>query len=91
VENISTRTQIHARLPTNLIADVDANARELGVDRTAVIQTALAKYLEQPEHIPIQLRYASLEQRIYDLELIVRSRPKQKTRSELRRTDGKQT
>jgi hypothetical protein len=83
VENISTRTQIHARIPTNLLADVDANARQLGVDRTVVIQTALAKYLEQPEQIPIQLRYAEIERRIYDLELIVRSRPKQK--------NGKQT
>ncbi len=83
MENISTRTQIHARIPTNLLADVDANARQLGVDRTVVIQTALAKYLEQPEQIPIQLRYAEIERRIYDLELIVRSRPKQK--------NGKQT
>lgn len=91
MENISTRMQIHARIPTILLADLDANARELGVDRSAVIQTALAKYLEQPEQIPIQLRYAEIERRIYDLELIVRSHPKQKTRSEPRRTDGKQT
>jgi antitoxin component of RelBE/YafQ-DinJ toxin-antitoxin module len=76
VENISTRTQIHARIPTNLLVDVDANARQLGVDRSAVIQTALAKYLEHPEQIPIQLRYAEIERRIYDLELIVRSRKK---------------
>lgn len=76
MENISTRTQIHARIPTDLLVDVDANARQLGVDRSAVIQTALAKYLEQPEQIPIQLRYAEIERRIYDLELIVRSRKK---------------
>jgi metal-responsive CopG/Arc/MetJ family transcriptional regulator len=76
VENSSTRTQIHARLPQTLVGEVDANARLLGVDRTAVIQAALAKYLEQPEQIPIQLRYAEIERRIYDLELIVRSRKK---------------
>lgn len=90
MQNNSTRTQIHARLPQLLVDGVDANARLLGVDRTAVIQTALAKYLEQPEQIPIQLRYAEIERRIYDLELIVRSQPKRKTRSELGRTDGKQ-
>ena len=76
MENSSTRTQIHARLPQTLVGEVDANARLLGVDRTAVIQAALAKYLEQPEQIPIQLRYAEIERRIYDLELIVRSRKK---------------
>ena len=81
--NNSTRTQIFARLPQTLVDDVDANARLLGIDRTAVIQTALAKYLQQPEQIPIQLRYADIERRIYDLELIVRSHPKQK--------NGKQT
>ena len=78
MENNSTRTQIHARLPQTLVNGVDVNARLLGVDRTAVIQAAIAKYLEQPEQIPIQLRYAEIERRIYDLELIVRSRPKQK-------------
>ena len=78
MENSSTRTQIHARLPQTLVSQVDANARLLGVDRSAVIQTALARYLEQPEQIPIQLRYAEIERRIYDLELIVRSHPKQK-------------
>ncbi len=83
MENNSTRTQIHARLPQALVNGVDENARLLGVDRTAVIQAAIAKYLEQPEQIPIQLRYAEIERRIYDLELIVRSRPKQK--------NGKQT
>ncbi len=31
----------------------------------------IAKYLEQPEQIPIQLRYAEIERRIYDLELII--------------------
>jgi metal-responsive CopG/Arc/MetJ family transcriptional regulator len=76
VENNSTRTQIHARLPQALVNGVDANARLLGVDRTAVIQAAIAQYLEQPEQIPIQLRYAEIERRIYDLELIVRSRKK---------------
>ena len=81
--NNSTRTQIFARLPQALVDDVDANARLLGIDRTALIQTALAKYLEQPEQIPIQLRYAEIERRVYDLELIVRSHPKQK--------NGKQT
>jgi metal-responsive CopG/Arc/MetJ family transcriptional regulator len=83
VENNSTRTQIHARLPQTLVNGVDVNARLLGVDRTAVIQAAIAKYLEQPAQIPIQLRYAEIERRIYDLELIVRSRPKRK--------NGKQT
>ena len=76
MENNSTRTQIHARLPQALVNGVDANARLLGVDRTAVIQAAIAQYLEQPEQIPIQLRYAEIERRIYDLELIVRSRKK---------------
>ena len=74
--NNSTRTQIFARLPQTLVDDVDANARLLGIDRTAVIQAAIAKYLEQPEQIPVQLRYADIERRIYDLELIVRSRKK---------------
>lgn len=74
MENNSTRTQIHARLPQTLVSEVDANARLLGVDRTAVIQAAIAKYLDCPEQIPIQLRYAEIERRIYDLELIVRSR-----------------
>lgn len=78
MENNSTRTQIHARLPQTLVSEVDANARLLGVDRTAVIQAAIAYYLERPEQIPIQLRYAQIERRVYDLELIVRSRPKQK-------------
>jgi hypothetical protein len=78
VENNPTRTQIHARLPQTLVSEVDANARLLGVDRTAVIQAALAYYFERPEQIPIQLRYAEIERRIYDLELIVRSHPKQK-------------
>lgn len=76
MENNSTRTQIHARLPQALVGEVDANARLLGVDRTAVIQAAIAYYLERPEQIPIQLRYAQIERRIYDLELIVRSRKK---------------
>lgn len=76
MENNSTRTQIHARLPQTLVSAVDANARLLGVDRTAVIQAAIAKYFELPEQIPIQLRYAEIERRIYDLELIVRSRKK---------------
>ena len=78
MENNSTRTQIHARLPQTLVSAVDANARLLGVDRTAVIQAAIAKYFERPEQIPIQLRYAEIERRIYDLELIVRSQPKRK-------------
>lgn len=78
MENNSTRTQIHARLPQVLVSEVDANARLLGVGRTEVIQAALAYYLERPEQIPIQLRYAEIERRIYDLELIVRSQPKRK-------------
>jgi len=86
----STRTQVHVRIPDELLGQMDANAALLGVDRSAVMQTAIAKYLEQPEHIPIQLRFADIERRIYDLELIVRSQPKRKTRSELGRTDGKQ-
>jgi|GEM_PF-1471100 len=90
MEKSSTRTQVHVRIPDELLAQMDANATLLGVDRSAVMQTAIAQYLEQPEHIPIQLRFADIERRIYDLELIVRSQPKRKISSELGRTDGKQ-
>jgi hypothetical protein len=82
LEKSSTRTQIHARIPQVLVDQMDANAALLGVDRSAVIQAAIAKYLEQPEQIPIQLRYADLERRIYDLELIVRSSPSMKSKSQ---------
>lgn len=78
MEKISTKMQIHARIPTDLALQIDANAVLLGCDRSAVIQAAIAKYLEQPEHIPVQLRYVEIERRIYDLEMIVRSHPKQR-------------
>lgn len=76
MEKNPARTQVHARIPTDLALQVDANARLLGCDRTAVIQAAIAQYFERPEQIPIQVRYSDIERRVHDLELIVRSRPK---------------
>ena len=76
MEDKPTRTQIHARIPTQLVDALDSNARLLGVDRSCIVQTAIAHYLEHSEQIPVQLRYADIERRLYDLEMIVRSRPK---------------
>lgn len=75
MEEKPTRTQIHARIPSELVDAIDSNARSLGVDRSCIVQTAIAHYLEHFEQIPVQLRYADIERRLYDLELIVRSRP----------------
>jgi hypothetical protein len=78
IEKKSTKTQIHVRLPNQLVERINDNAILLGIDGTAVIQAAIAQYFEMPEQMPIILRYADIERRIYDLELIMRSRPKQK-------------
>ena len=71
-----TRLQIFARLPKELIDDLDTNSRLLGCTRTDLLQSAIAKYLERPDLIPYAVRFSELERRILDLELIVRSRKK---------------
>jgi hypothetical protein len=78
IEKKATKTQIHVRLPNQLVEQINENAMLLGLDGTAVIQAAIAQYFKMPEQMPIYLRYADIERRIYDLELIMRSRPKQK-------------
>ena len=76
IEKKATKTQIHVRLPNQLVEQINDNAILLGIDGTAVIQAAIAQYFEMPEQVPLYLRYADLERRIKDLEMIVRSRKK---------------
>ena len=76
MENKPAKLQIHARIPEDLINDLDTNARLLGCTRTDLLQCAIATYLEKPEQIPHVVRFLELERRVYDLEMIVRSRPK---------------
>jgi hypothetical protein len=71
-----TKLQIFARLPKEQIDDLDANARLLGCTRTDLLQCAIACYLDKPDQVPYVVRFAELERRMKDVELIVRSRPK---------------
>ncbi len=88
LQNKPTRTQVHARIPDELFLQLEANAKLLGLDRSVIIHAAIAKYLELPEQIPVQLRYAEIERRVYDLELIVRSSPSMKSKSQPKRKNG---
>ena len=72
------KQQIQARIPVAMFDQVTDNARLRGVSFTDVIQAAIARYLETPELEPITYKFAELERRILDIELIVRSRPKPK-------------
>jgi len=72
------KQQIQARISVAIVDQLTDNARLRGVSLTDVLQTAIARYLEKPELEPITYKFAELERRILDIELIVRSRPKPK-------------
>lgn len=73
---MATKLQIFVRLNKEIVDDLDSSAKLLGCSRTDILQCAIARYLDQPDKVPYAARLSELERRIYDLELIVRSRKK---------------
>jgi predicted transcriptional regulator len=71
-----SKIQVYARIPEELVHDLDHNARLLGCTRSDLLQCAIARYVDKPHLMPYAARFSELERRVYDLELIVRSRPR---------------
>jgi hypothetical protein len=62
------KAQIAVRLPLMLFKKLNAHIQKTGSSQTKVVISALAKYLDTPEEIPLPERVLNLEKRVAALE-----------------------
>ena len=59
---------VDARIPSNLYEKLINHAHKIDTSKSEVIISALAKYLNATEDVPLSVRVANLEKRIVALE-----------------------
>lgn len=62
------KPQIAVRMPPSLMEKLNSYVEKIGTSKTEVVVSAIAKYLDCSEDVPLSQRMAELERRMATLE-----------------------
>ena len=62
------KPQIAVRMPPYLMAKLNSYIEKIGTSKTEVVVSAIAKYLDCSEDVPLSQRIAEIERRVAELE-----------------------
>ncbi len=62
------KPQIAVRMPHSLMAKLNSYVEKIGTSKTEVVVSAIAKYLDCSEDVPLSQRVAEIERRMTTLE-----------------------
>ncbi|MGK7878461.1 MAG: DNA-binding domain-containing protein [Xenococcaceae cyanobacterium] len=68
-----TKSQIAVRIPPLLLERLNSYVKRTGTSKTEVVVGAIAEYLGCAEDIPLTQRMARLEERMAELEALVKA------------------
>ena len=69
-----SKSQIAVRIPSSLLEKLNNYVERSGVSKTEVVVGALAQYLGYAEDVPLNQRMAKLEERVAQLEILVKTK-----------------
>ena len=62
------KPQIAIRMPPSLLEKLNSYVEKIGTSKTEVVVSAIAKYLDCSEDVPLSQRVAEIERRMTTLE-----------------------